>query len=411
MCETLQTICVAGKNDIAVNVLEEILSKNLPNVRLVVTCNRTEDGCNDWQRSLRYFAALYGVEEITLDEAQATEGLVFLSMEYDRLVKPELFRSGRLFNIHFSKLPAYKGMYTSALPILNGETVVGVTLHEIDAGIDTGRIIAQDTFALLEEDSSRDLYRKYIEHGSKLVISYLDDILDGTYAARPQPCRGSTYYSKAAIDYSDVRLDLNRTACEIGRQVRAFTFREFQLPAVLGYDIFDYEITADRSHSRPGTLISDDAISLRLATVDYDILLYKDRFADLMHYCATGDLEGVRSIHGVGCYLDQYDDHGWTPLIVATYNNKVAIVEYLLVQGADPRQRNFKGTNLLMYAKDAYINTGDDRLLKLFMEHGVSPCEQDYSGRSLLDYLSSEKYGEHVLRIVESEFCSRSEGL
>ena len=58
------------------------------------------------------------------------------------IIKTKNFKSNKLFNLHFSLLPSYKGMHTSAFPILNGEKYSGVTIHKIDNGIDTGDIIA-----------------------------------------------------------------------------------------------------------------------------------------------------------------------------------------------------------------------------------------------------------------------------
>lgn len=62
----------------------------------------------------------YGVKEISLEDAY-DNATYFISLEFDRLVKPELFKKGKPYNIHFSILPKYKGMYTSIWPILNGE--------------------------------------------------------------------------------------------------------------------------------------------------------------------------------------------------------------------------------------------------------------------------------------------------
>ena len=55
-------------------------------------------------------------------------------------------------------------MYTSCLPILNGETITGVTLHKIDSGIDTGYIIKQKVFKININDTARDLYLKYLKN-------------------------------------------------------------------------------------------------------------------------------------------------------------------------------------------------------------------------------------------------------
>lgn len=62
-----------------------------------------------------------GGQNITLEQAYEIENLIFISCEFDQLIKPEKFNSPFLYNIHFSLLPAYKGMYTSALPLYNGE--------------------------------------------------------------------------------------------------------------------------------------------------------------------------------------------------------------------------------------------------------------------------------------------------
>ena len=136
-------ICVAGKNNIAVDVLEYLIRINNGRYELGVVCNKTETGKNSWQKSLRFFSQRFNVPEYHLEDMYMRDDLIFISLEFDKIVNPDLFKDARLFNIHFSLLPSYKGMYTSAIPILNGEEMVGVTFHEIDKGIDTGNINAQ----------------------------------------------------------------------------------------------------------------------------------------------------------------------------------------------------------------------------------------------------------------------------
>ena len=75
--------------------------------------------------------------------------IFFISLEFDKIINTSLFKTTNLFNIHFSLLPRYKGMYTSILPILNGDKISGVTLHKIDRGIDTGDIIDKCSFRLI----------------------------------------------------------------------------------------------------------------------------------------------------------------------------------------------------------------------------------------------------------------------
>ena len=382
-----KTVCVAGKNDIAVNILEYLYSIQGDKFDLIVSCNRNEDGKNGWQKSLRFFAERLGVREVALEELYDIEDLVFLSLEYDRIIRPHLFKTKQLYNIHFSALPKYKGMYTSALPLLNDESEGGVTFHRIASGIDTGEIIRQKLFEINEACTSRDLYLKCIENGTEVVKAELGNVLEDICVSTPQPAKHSSYYSKAAIDYSNLVIDTNTTAYGIGRQLRAFTFREYQLPKVSGYTIFDYAITSDLSTQKPGTVLAECENSITIATVDYDMILYFDVYDKIMNACQTGDLEYLQSVSNIEKYLEQKNDKGWTPLIVAVYNNKKEVVEFLLEKGADIRVKNHNGTNLLMYAKNTYLNTEDSSLFEMMLGKGITAEETDYMGYDLYFYI------------------------
>ena len=65
---------------------------------------------------IKVFALKNNIRTISLQQAQDIDNLIFISLEYDCLIRPQLFRTRRLYNLHFSALPQYKGMYTSAIP-------------------------------------------------------------------------------------------------------------------------------------------------------------------------------------------------------------------------------------------------------------------------------------------------------
>lgn len=375
---------------------------NIPANEIVVVCNRNDRGVNSWQRSLRYTAKHRGVSECLLEDAYDVPQLLFLSLEFDRIVKPELFASERLYNLHFSLLPKYKGMYTAAMPILNDESESGVTLHEIHHGIDTGDIVRQSRFALEPDDTSRDLYLKCIEAGTRLVEDSLPDLLaaPGKVTAFPQPPEHSSYYSKSAIDYENVSIDLRRTAQEVRNQVRAFNFREYQIPIIFGHKIVFCEMTKNHSTGKPGSIIFELGDRLVVSTVDYDVVLFFDRFDDVMAYCRDGDLQALMGVRGLSRYVNEKDGRGWTPLMVAVYNGWRAVAELLISEGANPHEVNKNGTSLLMYAKDAFVRTGDSSLFNMVVERGVDPDRPDYSGKSLSDYCAEQglrKVGNYII--------------
>ena len=378
-------VCIAGKNNIAINVTEYILSLKLP-VEIGAIFNKTETGEDGWQRSFKRYATIKGIKEYKLEDIYEIPDLVFISLEFDRIIKPEKFKDARLYNIHFSLLPRYKGMYTSVFPILNDEERVGVTFHKIDAGIDTGDIIAQKSFPL-DDITSRELYFNYIKYGTQLVLEHIEDVLAGKEQAVPQKEQDSSYYSKKSIDYNNLQIDLEQTAHGIHNQIRAFNFREYQLPYINNTFIIGDKITNIRSNKKPGTVVMENENSLMMSTIDYYIILYKDRFEELLTACETGNINLVKEICSVREHINAKNIRGWSPLMVATYHNKKDIVKHLISIGANIWDVNNNGTNLLMYAKDAYKIYKDSFLFQFFRGLGLSENMKDFSGHNLLYYM------------------------
>jgi methionyl-tRNA formyltransferase len=382
-------LIIAGKNSIAADVLRYVL--DLKTVEVFVVLNKTENFINSFQKSLGFYAKLWNVQIITLSEAQSLKESIFLSLEFDRIIKTELFKSKELFNIHFSKLPAYKGMYTSALPILNGETQSGVTLHKIDNGIDTGDIIDQSTFELLVTYTARSLYEKYISQGTELVIKNLKNIINKAYSSIPQGYKNSTYYSKQALNYSNINIDYFKTAFQIEQQLRAFSFREYQLPKYNNYSIGDWEVLDTKSKLKPGSLINENEETILLSTIDFDILLYKDRYEELWNYCRQNNLVKLKLLlSGTNLDLETKTVEGWNALIIATYNGAYDCVNYLLIEGVDVNAKNYNNTSVIMYAKSNAIKTRELNILELLLQHGADVNEKDVFNKTVFDWVKEE---------------------
>ncbi len=271
-------LCIAGKNDIAVDCASYVLSERLVHRRdFVCMFNRADSGQTGFQKSFRRFATEQGLREGAQADLYERDDLILVSLEFDRLLPVARYRSKGLFNIHFSALPKFRGMYTSAWPILLGETESGVTLHRIDEGIDTGDIIAQVRFPIGPEDTSRDLYLRYIEEGIQLFKSNIVALLAGRYECRAQPAAGASYFSRASIDYSNVTIELDRTASEVKNQIRAFAFEEYQLPRVRDITVVCAEILQERSTLPAGSLVEVTGDHVVVATRDFDVKLRRAR--------------------------------------------------------------------------------------------------------------------------------------
>jgi methionyl-tRNA formyltransferase len=226
-------ICIAGKNEIAVECTRFLIEKNLVSKDNLLVCfNLTDDGFDTFQPSFKRFANNNGLQECLVKDIVHIKDLVLISLEYDRLIPFKKFISKNIFNTHFSLLPKYKGMYTSIWPIINGEKFSGVTLHKIDSGIDTGDIIDQMKVKIDITDTCRDLYFKKMNAGIKLFKKNVEKLINGKFESIPQPYEDSTYYSKKSIDFENIIIDCNKTSLEIHNQLRAYIFSEYQLPSL-----------------------------------------------------------------------------------------------------------------------------------------------------------------------------------
>ncbi|MFI3175909.1 MAG: formyltransferase family protein [Eubacteriales bacterium] len=286
----MKILCIAGKNNIACDILIIALER-LEKDQIVIIPNATDDGSDTWQRSFLKLARQLQVPVVTLEDVYNMEDVVFLSLEFDKIIRTNKFQDAKLYNIHFSLLPKYKGMYTAYWPIICGEHKTGVTLHYIDDGIDTGDIIAQSEYVITDDMTCRDIYLNNISYGTRLVEEYFDRIINGQVESYKQPSAQATYFSKSSISFEDASLDCRQTAYMINNQIRGLRFREYQLATFQDTMISHGEITSDRSTARPGTIIQEDGWIYLIATIDYDIYLYKDRLEDMMAACTNGDVE------------------------------------------------------------------------------------------------------------------------
>jgi len=394
-----RNVCIAGKNGIAVKAMRYVYASFKDEVELYILPNASDLGESSWQPSLRREAGLLSLSIVELEDCYSMKDLLFISLEFDQLIKPERFSSAALYNIHFSILPKYKGMYTSAWPILNGELFSGVTLHEIDRGVDTGAIVDQVEFSI-SDMSCRDLYFAYMENAYELFTWKFGSLLSGDVCANEQSASDATYYSKASIKFDDLSLDFRATAFQIQKQFRAYSFRQFQLPKFDDREICDVQILESRNVKRPGTVIFRDEARVVVSTIDYDVQLKFDFLGELLELCKNGDEASLKQTIDLVLNVNELGREGWSPLMVATYHNNVGAVNLLIKYGADINAVNCNGTTVLMYAKDGVELAKDPAVLHRLLDLGCDPNVQDARGKTVIDYCleNNESFSLEIIR-------------
>ena len=123
-------------------------------------------------------------------------------------------------NLHFSLLPAYRGAAPAQRALLNGETVTGVTVFQLDKGMDTGPIFVQEEIEINNTWRSFELLQQLANLGPKVVQRSLDMIQTGHGSMQ------QTGVSSIApkISKAEAKIDFNDTAHNIYNAVRAFTY-------------------------------------------------------------------------------------------------------------------------------------------------------------------------------------------
>ena len=395
------TLCIAGKNNIAVEMAKYLLAYK-KNVRIVACINKNDKGLNTFQKSFKLFCQLNDIRILKLEELYNIKDLIFLSLEFDQIIKTNLFNSTYLYNIHFSLLPKYKGMYTSALPILFGENETGVTLHKIDNGIDTGDIIAQKVIGIDNFLTAEELYSNYISEGIELIIKNIDNILLNKIILSPQSSFNSSYYSKNTIDYNKLILDFNKSAFQVLRQINAFSFSYYQLPVFNGNTIYSCKILETKSKVKYGTKLNEDYFSMSVSTIDFDILLKKDLRLNLFDIAIKGDIESLKGFIDYGYDIYQRSKEGWDIAIIAAYNDEIDFLEYLInTLKWDVNTYNNNGTTLCMYIMTRASKTNNIDYLIYFLENYKPNLQiKDFFGKSILCY--AEEYDNlNVIEIIK----------
>jgi len=123
-------------------------------------------------------------------------------------------------NVHPSLLPRWRGAAPIQRAIMAGDRETGVTIMQMDEGLDSGPIVLAESLPIAETATAGRLHDELSAMGARLILKALDGLGQGSLAPQPQPAEGVTYADK--LDSAEGRLDWRRPAGELERAVRAF---------------------------------------------------------------------------------------------------------------------------------------------------------------------------------------------
>lgn len=178
------------------------------------------------------FAAAHGLEVRTprsLRDAETQAAFAALDAEvavvaaYGLILPKPILTAPRrgCLNVHASLLPRWRGAAPIQRAIMAGDAETGVTIMQMDEGLDTGDMLLREAIAIGPDETAGSLHDRLAALGARLMVEALEQLAADSLTAEPQPQEGVTYAAKIGKD--EGRLDWARPAVELHRLVRGLS--------------------------------------------------------------------------------------------------------------------------------------------------------------------------------------------
>jgi len=158
-----------------------------------------------------------------LDQLRILQPDLIVVAAYGQILPTSILELPRLgcINVHTSLLPKYRGAAPIQWAILNDEPKTGVTIMKMDAGLDTGAILAQESSPISDSDTSESLHDRLADLGAQLLARTIPEYAAGNIQPRPQPVEEASYAPKIKKEHG--RLDWNQPGRVLWNRVRGLT--------------------------------------------------------------------------------------------------------------------------------------------------------------------------------------------
>ena len=168
-------------------------------------------------------------------------------------------------NVHGSLLPAWRGAAPIQRALWAGDTKTGVTIMQMDAGLDTGDMCLVEALTIAADDTTASLHDKLADLGGRMIVEALEMSACGGLPRTPQPAEGVTYAHK--IEKAESWMDWQLSAAELDRRLRAFN--PFPGGATqLGDEVIKLWSATPETYTgnaQPGTVLAADAEGVLVA--------------------------------------------------------------------------------------------------------------------------------------------------
>ncbi|BCL76411.1 methionyl-tRNA formyltransferase [Jeongeupia sp. HS-3] len=200
-------------------------------------------------------------------------------------------------NIHASLLPRWRGAAPIQRAILAGDAQTGITIMQMDAGLDTGDMLSVHVTPISASDNAHTLHDKLAQQGANAIVAALADLPALQAARQAQPVDGVTYAEKLKKEESQI--DWQRPAVELDRMIRAFNPFPSAQTTLDGAALKIWAAHSVDGHGEPGTLLALDRHGIVVACGQGALMLTTLQMAGGKRLDATAFLAGRSLMAGI----------------------------------------------------------------------------------------------------------------
>ncbi len=201
-------------------------------------------------------------------ELAAIDADLMIVVAYGLILPPVVLATPRLgcINVHGSLLPRWRGAAPIQRSIWAGDAETGVTIMQMDAGLDTGAMLSKVSLPITTADTSATLYEKLAVVGPQALIAALTDLPKLQQNAVTQDDKAANYAEK--LSKEEALLDFNKAAAALEREIRAFNPWPVSYLQLGSQQLKVWKSRVEAGHGVPGTVVKVDKTGIAVATSD-----------------------------------------------------------------------------------------------------------------------------------------------
>lgn len=208
--------------------------------------------------------------EESINKLKEIEPDVLIVIAYGQILRKELLELPKrgCINIHASLLPKYRGAAPINWSIINGEKETGITIMEMEEGLDTGDMIHKKKVEITPDMTAEELHDKLSRLGGETLLEVLDDILNGSYSKKSQDDSLSSY--APMLNKNTGRINWNSSSVDIYNLVRGVIPWPGAFTTYNGVNLKVHDLTIGKTNMKgePGQIVKVSEEGLLIKTKD-----------------------------------------------------------------------------------------------------------------------------------------------